>query len=411
MIKFKRILEIIPTYSLSHENILKTTIVDENNKDIELTWVKSERSFLANHNLPIRFASLNRFSRPRKVFRKSLNILAYHDLDKFSAVIYIEERKCLTGVIDTRYYIECLPVHLLNEKHHVVKENEVGYIFHYNLVSTFQNEPNEISTPNFPPSESNFVPSYDPNSINVDYDETFLESQSNFNLPELIDADLEQLLPTFPNSESSNDPVSPNLNHPLPASNSNSINVDYDETLLHSQSNLEHPKLNDADFDEILSAFPNSKSSNDPVSPNLNHPLPASDSNSINVDYDETLLHSQSNLDHPKLNDAELDEILSAFPNSESSINIASPDISPVLSHNSPPFFNNREETSSHLQPNLDFSILTNTVGKRNRPSTSCMYSPANKKRRLKKRSNEKKLDTLYPEILVFISYDITKLA
>ncbi|KAK0165933.1 hypothetical protein PV328_004409 [Microctonus aethiopoides] len=359
MIKFKRILEIIPTYSLcliditTHENILKTTIVDENNKDIELTWVKSERSFLANHNLPIRFASLNRFSRPRKVFRKSLNILAYHDLDKFSAVIYIEERKCLTGVIDTRYYIECLPVHLLNEKHHVVKENEVGYIFHYNLVSTFQNEPNEISTPNFPPSESNFVPSYDPNSINVDYDETFLESQSNFNLPELIDADLEQLLPTFPNSESSNDPVSPNLNHPLPAS----------------------------------------------------------DSNSINVDYDKTLLHSQSNLDHPKLNDAELDEILSAFPNSESSINIASPDISPVLSHNSPPFFNNREETSSHLQPNLDFSILTNTVGKRNRPSTSCMYSPANKKRRLKKRSNEKKLDTLYPEILVFISYDITKLA
>lgn len=174
-------------------------------------------------------------------------------------------------MVDTRYYIECLPVYLLNEKHHVVEDNEVGYIFHYNFVSTFQKEPNKISNLNSPPSESNSIPSYDPNSLNVDYDETFLESQSNFDLPKLIDADL----------------------------------------------------------DRILSALPNSESS---------------------------------------------------------STNFASPDISPVPSYNSEPFFMNQKETSSYHQPDLDFSILTNTVNERNSPSTSCMSSPANKKRRFQKR-------------------------
>ncbi|KAK0175064.1 hypothetical protein PV327_008848 [Microctonus hyperodae] len=101
----------------------------------------------------------------------------------------------------------------------------------------------------------------------------------------------------------------------------------------------------------------------------------------------------------------------SSVSDSNSFINPLFPDSNHDLPHFSESSIINHDETPSLLNPqspiNLDFSALTNTVNERHLSSTSDIDSPPIKRPRIVKRSNEKRLDTHYPEILIFVSNDI----
>ncbi|KAK0071049.1 hypothetical protein PV325_013603, partial [Microctonus aethiopoides] len=98
---------------------LTTTIVDENGVEIELKWLKTNQ-ILANEHLPIwRARTQTHLLRDEQVMKTLGNFKTYHDLDKSSAVIYLEKEDSLYGIIGSKYYLAGFPVNKLQEKHTV----------------------------------------------------------------------------------------------------------------------------------------------------------------------------------------------------------------------------------------------------------------------------------------------------
>ncbi|KAK0083887.1 hypothetical protein PV325_008006 [Microctonus aethiopoides] len=445
---------IIKTHAF--HDILETTIVDENKKEIKLKWVKTKRSFLANQNLPIwnmyslgQLGTINYFL-DEKDKNDFIDYTAYHDFDKFSAVIYVKKLECLIGVIDTRYSIKCLPISQLHQKHHIVKNEVDGYIILINpdhCDRSCYNLPNTIPNLfNSPPYESGpFLPT-DSDSFRLKYRETIRQSAPNLDSSKLTNINSKEfpstsfnpdcssthesdssINPSFPNSESS---IIHNDEAPSPLSS----NVDISElvysyipsvspqfgcprsSLLSDSTSSANPPPGFNDFKIALSD--KHKSSNDPRSSNFNTDL-LSDSDFLNFDPDDNFFHSQQNLDFIKLSDTDLKRLLpsvshSAPPSardSNPSVNLLSPDSNFDLPHFSESSIINQDETPSLINPqfpiNVDFSALTDTVLERHLPSTSDIYSPPIKRSRIERSSDKKQLDTLYPEILIFVSNDM----
>ncbi|KAK0076640.1 hypothetical protein PV325_005070 [Microctonus aethiopoides] len=447
-----------------------------------------------------------------------IDYTAYHDFDKFSAVIYVENLKCLIGVIDTRYSIECLPISQLNRKHHIVKSRVDGYIIQINsdhCDSSCYNNPNTIPiVPNPSSSESNTIPPTNSDSLYVEYGGTIRQNAPNLEL-KLANTNLKELPstsfnpdsslpngpdsfinPSFPNSESSiiyNNKAStlhlpnadvaterensylslvppqfeksvfslpgettsssvpppgfinfdtvlsdnPKSSNDFPSLsyianllyNPDSLNTDPDNIFLQSQQNLDFTKHTDTDLERHLPEYPDSassstsdnhKCSNDPssLSPNTDS---FSNFDSLNIDPDDTFFQSQQNLDLPELTDTDLEQLLPKVPESvpssargsHSSFNPQSPDFNLGHPDGSKSPIINQNEILSLFNPqspiSLDFSALMDTVNERNLPSTSDIDSPPIKRPRIDKRSDEKRLNALYPEIMIFVSYDITE--
>ncbi|KAK0175245.1 hypothetical protein PV327_009009 [Microctonus hyperodae] len=116
-------------YTNAYLDEITTTIVDENGIDIKLKWVKTKQ-FLANENLPIWRARSSRtyLRKDDEVMKKIGHFETYHDLDKSSAVVYIEKENSLYGFIDMRYELIGLPVDKLNEKHIVGQSRWVIHV-------------------------------------------------------------------------------------------------------------------------------------------------------------------------------------------------------------------------------------------------------------------------------------------
>ncbi|KAK0072817.1 hypothetical protein PV325_010747 [Microctonus aethiopoides] len=81
------------------------------------------RQTLANEHLPIWTAHLNNWGTYHKLHpelsRAVGGFVAYHDLEKNSAVLYDTHRKTLSGSIGTKYHITGLPITLLHQCHKV----------------------------------------------------------------------------------------------------------------------------------------------------------------------------------------------------------------------------------------------------------------------------------------------------
>ncbi|KAK0181106.1 hypothetical protein PV327_003417 [Microctonus hyperodae] len=97
-------------------------IMNENNKFIYLQWKKA-RQTLANINLPIWTAHLNKWGtfhhiHPELSFKID-DLVAYHDLEQSSAVLYDKSEETLSGSIGSKYYINGLPINLLHQCHKV----------------------------------------------------------------------------------------------------------------------------------------------------------------------------------------------------------------------------------------------------------------------------------------------------
>ncbi|KAK0183275.1 hypothetical protein PV327_001332 [Microctonus hyperodae] len=92
---------------------------------IELKWKRTEQ-YLVNENLPVWLAKKD----TQPIVYGMGRIIAYQDIEKSSAVIYMSKFKVFYGIIDTRFYIARLPFdELLGPNiYHDVKD---GYIFSY----------------------------------------------------------------------------------------------------------------------------------------------------------------------------------------------------------------------------------------------------------------------------------------
>ncbi|KAK0165714.1 hypothetical protein PV328_004213 [Microctonus aethiopoides] len=463
------------------DDILETTVIDENNRDIKLKWVKTKRSFLANQYLPI------------------WNIWNNGLLKKY---FYDKHQKI--GVIDTRYSIECLPISQLNRKHHIVKSRVDGYIIQINsdhCDSSCYNNPNTIPiVPNPSSSESGTIPPTNSDSLYVEYGGTIRQNAPNLEL-KLANTNLKELPstsfnpdsslpnrpdsfinPSFPNSESSiiyNNKAStlhlpnadvaterensylslvppqfeksvfslpgettsssvpppgfinfdtvlsdnPKSSNDFPSLsyianllyNPDSLNTDPDNIFLQSQQNLDFTKHTDTDLERHLPEYPDSassstsdnhKCSNDPssLSPNTDS---FSNFDSLNIDPDDTFFQSQQNLDLPELTDTDLEQLLPKVPESvpssargsHSSFNPQSPDFNLGHPDGSKSPIINQNEILSLFNPqspiSLDFSALMDTVNERNLPSTSDIDSPPIKRPRIDKRSNKVSKDDM----------------
>ncbi|KAK0077184.1 hypothetical protein PV326_010221 [Microctonus aethiopoides] len=108
---------------------LEAMIIDQRFNYIHLKWNRVD-SYLANENLPVWTASEYR-DKLDTTEKNELNVMKnigrfvmYQDVQSSSSVVYFEETGTLRGVIDTRYYIDDLPINLLH-KCHVVGEKYV----------------------------------------------------------------------------------------------------------------------------------------------------------------------------------------------------------------------------------------------------------------------------------------------
>ncbi|KAK0074116.1 hypothetical protein PV325_008761, partial [Microctonus aethiopoides] len=420
----------------AYPDILETTVIDENNKEIKLKWMKTQRSFLANQNLPIRNiwgkAKLEKYFLDIKAKNNYIDYTAYHDLDTFSAVIYIKKLQCLIGVIDTRYSIECLPISLLDRKYHIVKDRTDGYIFQTNsdhCDSSCYMDPSALFRSQYGETNPQFAPNLDLSQLT---DTNWKERPStSFNpdssLPHGPDFTIN---PSFPNSESiiiHNDEASSRLSpttnvaSELKDSHLSTVLSQFENSASYLPSDFASsanspPRLND--FDTALSD--KHKSSN--YFPSLGYiDDPLYNSEFLNVDFDDTFFQSKQNSELPELTDVDLemglpsvpDSVPSPAPDSDPSIDPPSSYSNHDVPQSSDSTIINHDETPSLLNPqsstNLDFSVLTDVVNERLFPFTFDMDSPPNKRPRIKKRSDEKRLDTLYPEILIYVSNDMIR--